>query len=322
MFKTITSLFLLFMLCCLRVQASYSGSFTVNGDLDKFYPVLFEDKSWNSHKATELEIGRSNVHENSDWRGSVIARFRYHVTNWGNGSSFIEADLRQSSPYSGPMIAGWTDPTSGNSNVNSIIIWLKGGGTTYNFITENPITPLVFDNVSNSLPYQELNGPAHTYKTAPDPYVNSSGLNSTGTASFAGGSSNYFAGSIGIGTTDTYGNKLAVNGTIRAKEVKVEAGPWPDYVFTPAYRLSPLTEVKSYIDKNGHLPEMPAAAEVAKEGIALGEMNKKLLQKVEELTLYLIEENRSNQQLKSTVSTLQNEVALLRQQHTINTSNK
>ncbi len=291
MTKIITPLFLLFMLCCLRVQASYSGSFTVYGDLDKFYPVLFEDKSWDSHRATELEIGRSNVHENSDWRGSVIAKFNYHTTRWGNGSNFIDADIRQFSPYSGPMIAGWTDATSGNS-LRNIIIWLKGGGTTYNFTTEVQLTPLVFDNVSNSLPYQEPGGPAHTYKTTPDAYVNSSGVNSTGGAYFAGGSPNYFNGNVGIGTVDTYGNKLAVNGTVRAKEVKVEAGPWPDYVFTPAYRLFTLTDVKTFIDQNGHLPEMPSAAQVAKEGLALGEMNKKLLQKVEELTLYLIEKDK------------------------------
>ena len=100
------------------------------------------------------------------------------------------------------------------------------------------------------------------------------------------------AGNLGIGTTDTRGYKLAVNGTIRSKEVKVEAGPWPDYVFKPSYRLPALNEVKAYVEKNRHLPEMPSERQVAKEGINLGEMNRLLVKKVEELTLYLIEKDR------------------------------
>ena len=99
-------------------------------------------------------------------------------------------------------------------------------------------------------------------------------------------------GNVGIGTSDTRGYKLAVNGNIRAREIKVEAEPWPDYVFKPAYRLPSLQELKAYIDKNQHLPEMPSEQQVAKEGINLGELNRMLLKKVEELTLYLIEKDK------------------------------
>jgi hypothetical protein len=318
--KTSSLLFLLLIFAfCQHAKAAYSGSFTVNGDLEKFYPVLFEDKSWYNNRATSLEIGRSNVHLNASWRGSIIANFKYHVTNWGNGSSFIDANIRQISPNSGPMIAGWIDPTSGNNNINCIIIWLKGGGTTYNYTTDESLFVAVYDNVSNNLPFQELNGPAHTFKTAPDVYVNSLGYNSTGSAYYAGGSSNYFGGNVGIGSTDTHGYKLAVNGNIRAKEIKVEADPWPDYVFAPTYALTPLTELKTYIDRHQHLPGIPSAIEVAKEGINLGEMNLKLLQKVEELTLYLIEKDKTDYKvLKASIKqnnrirSLENEVKRLR----------
>jgi hypothetical protein len=64
---------------------------------------------------------------------------------------------------------------------------------------------------------------------------------------------------------------------------------WPDYVFKPSYTLPSLTEVKSYIDQNHHLPEIPSAEQIEKDGLNLGEMNKVLVKKVEELTLYLIE---------------------------------
>ncbi|QEC79313.1 hypothetical protein [Mucilaginibacter ginsenosidivorax] len=99
------------------------------------------------------------------------------------------------------------------------------------------------------------------------------------------------AGNIGIGTVTPH-EALSVNGNIRSKQIKVEITNWPDYVFKEDYQLPSLTEVKTYLDRNQHLPEMPPAAEVAKDGLNLGEMNKLLLKKVEELTLYLIEKDQ------------------------------
>nr|WP_113645467.1 hypothetical protein [Pedobacter chitinilyticus] len=98
-------------------------------------------------------------------------------------------------------------------------------------------------------------------------------------------------GNLGIGIA-TPQEKLAVNGKIRAKEIKVEATGWPDYVFKPDYKLNTLPELEAYIKVNGHLPGVPAAAEVEKEGVALGEMNKILLKKIEEMTLLLIEKDK------------------------------
>jgi hypothetical protein len=100
-------------------------------------------------------------------------------------------------------------------------------------------------------------------------------------------------GNIGIGTTEPGSYKLAVEGTIGARRVKVTQGTWADFVFQPDYKLPALSEVEQYINANQHLPEIPSAAEVEKEGLDLGEMNKKLLQKVEELTLYLIEQQKT-----------------------------
>lgn len=70
---------------------------------------------------------------------------------------------------------------------------------------------------------------------------------------------------------------------------------WPDYVFKPFYSLPSLTKIKTYIDKNGHLPETPSENEIAQNGIELGEMNKLLMKKVEELTLYLIEKDNKDE---------------------------
>ena len=104
------------------------------------------------------------------------------------------------------------------------------------------------------------------------------------------------AGNVGIGTiTPSY--PLSVNGTIQAKEVIVNTG-WSDFVFDKGYKLMSLAELEKFINKNKHLPDVPTAKEVEDNGVALGNINSKLLQKVEELTLYVIELNKSVEQLK------------------------
>lgn len=102
-------------------------------------------------------------------------------------------------------------------------------------------------------------------------------------------SDNY--GRVGIGTNDPKA-KLSVNGQILAKSVKVstDAIYWPDFVFAPEYNKMSLNELETYINANRHLPGVPSAADVEEqEGVVLEEMNAILLQKVEELTLYVIE---------------------------------
>lgn len=107
-------------------------------------------------------------------------------------------------------------------------------------------------------------------------------------------------GNVGIGTLDTQGYKLAVNGTVRAKEIRVEINPeWPDYVFAKGYKLPTLDEVKQHIEKEGTLPDVPNKADVKANGVDLGEMNALLLQKIEELTLYILKMQEEVNQLKS-----------------------
>jgi hypothetical protein len=94
-------------------------------------------------------------------------------------------------------------------------------------------------------------------------------------------------GNVGIGTSDPGPYKLAVNGNIRAKKLVVETG-WSDYVFNDDYHLRSLSAVEKFIRENKHLPDVPSAKEVEKNGISVGDSQAVLLKKIEELTLYMI----------------------------------
>jgi hypothetical protein len=94
-------------------------------------------------------------------------------------------------------------------------------------------------------------------------------------------------GNVGIGTDAPF-NKLEVNGTIRSKEVVVEAINWPDYVFDKSYILPSLSSIEKFILQHKHLPNIPSAAEIEKTGLHVGDTQKKMLEKIEELTLYVI----------------------------------
>lgn len=114
-----------------------------------------------------------------------------------------------------------------------------------------------------------------------------------------GGGLRVSSGSIGIGTTDTQGYKLAVNGNIRAKEVKVENSNWPDYVFEQHYQATSLAEIEKFIKLNKHLEGIPSAKEVHANGVNLSEMNALLLKKIEELTLIVIDQNKRIEKLEA-----------------------
>jgi hypothetical protein len=145
---------------------------------------------------------------------------------------------------------------------------------------------------------------------------------------------NGFSGNVGIGTTTPYAKlhvdgftvigatpndteqteinnnvaagklKLFVNGTIGAKEVVVSLTKWADYVFEKNYNLKSLKEVDAYIQANKHLPEVPSEKEVVENGVAMGEMMKIHMKKIEELTLYMIELQKQNEKLAAEVAAL------------------
>jgi hypothetical protein len=114
-----------------------------------------------------------------------------------------------------------------------------------------------------------------------------------------------YAEGVGIGTEATNGYRLAVAGDAIAEEIVVKLQKdWPDYVFNDEYKLLSLPEVEKSIKQNNHLPGIPSKDEVKTNGIPVGEMQSKLLKKIEEITLYLIEQDKRISELEETIRTL------------------
>ncbi len=137
-----------------------------------------------------------------------------------------------------------------------------------------------------------------------DAYIN--GRNSSFENKFAissNGNTYFNGGNVGIGTNSP-NSKLAVNGNIHTKEVKVDLVGWPDYVFEKQYDLPTLEEVEAHIEEKGHLQNIPSAKDVEENGIKLGEMNSKLLQKIEELMLYTIQQQKEIETLKKEIKNM------------------
>ena len=116
-------------------------------------------------------------------------------------------------------------------------------------------------------------------------------------------------GNVGIGTYTTNGYKLAVAGSVIAEEIIVKLKEnWPDYVFKKEYQRPNISEVEKFINKHRHLPNLPSAKEISDSGIKVGEIQIKLLEKIEELTLYIIDQNKKIEKLESEYKLLKNKI--------------
>ncbi|MNL21948.1 hypothetical protein D3C87_1432640 [compost metagenome] len=114
---------------------------------------------------------------------------------------------------------------------------------------------------------------------------------------------------VGIGTMSP-DEKLTVKGKIHTQEVRVDMSGAlvPDYVFAEDYKLKSLQEVEEYVKQNKHLPEIPSASEIEKNGLMLAEMNMNLLKKMEEMTLYMIEMKKKNEILENSQTQLEKRI--------------
>jgi hypothetical protein len=224
----------------------------------------------NSYKSLRF----SNIENDGDYRWDLNVFPGDHPTNpdgfgWWNASNGQVFTMKAN----GSVGFGTTDPDQK--------LTIKGGGIGFD---HNSSDKKLYSPADGDLEWMTHNaalvhGFAVSHQGEKKVYLSTSG------------SSYFTGGNVGIGTTNPT-HKLAVNGTIKAKEVIVETTGWSDYVFAEDYALAPLAEVEAHIKEHKHLPGIPSAAQVADHGISVGDMQARLLAKIEELTLHQIAQEK------------------------------
>jgi len=290
-------------------QALYNNS-TGIGNTSIGYNALFANTTGSNNTALGFGADVSNAALNNATaigNGAIVTSS--NAIQLGNASVsqiFAGTSVNTTIVTGGLKITGGTIAAGKvlTSDANGVATWQPSGGgtggssqwttsgTTINYLLGN-----VGIGTTNPAYKLDINGSinASTFLINGQPFAGGGSQWATN-----GTSINYIAGNVGIGTTTPSSFKLAVEGKIWAKEVQVAlTNPGPDYVFEKSYDLRTLEEVKIYIELNKHLPEIPSAKEMEKNGVQLGEMNMLLLKKIEELTLYIIEQEKRIQKLEN-----------------------
>ncbi|WP_419869032.1 hypothetical protein [Chryseobacterium sp. CT-SW4] len=279
-------LFILVFVIFHNFQSQTFSSFTTAGNLNQYVPVSFKPTTSDGGNRTFF-ITRNDIHEGRNWLAHGIVAITGVGYGWGSGGNGLRVDnfTYGYDTTNNSRIVNFLGRVVVSLATNDIVVFLRGG-TKY-YYTNSTIT-------SNTGAYQDAAGLNLTSVSINDPLYNLPKGTYYGSTDITGKTSNFAAidnGNVGIGISNPT-NKLDVNGIVHAKEVKVDLQNWPDYVFKNNYTLNSLEDIEKYIAENGHLPNIPSAKEVEENGIGLGQMNAKLLEKIEELTLYSIEQNK------------------------------
>lgn len=268
--------------------------------------------------------------------GNPLTRMHINHNGFiGIGTAEPSSNLEVKTSLSSPSIyeiQKWTNTHHSGYNLSLKTIWDTSGinhsfiqkfnGTDYNSLsffagkigigTTTPSSKLeVKTPMSSSGTYdtQKWTNTHHSgYNLSLKTIWDTSGINHSFVHKFNGtdyNSLSFYAGKIGIGTTKP-DMKLTVNGNIHAKEVKIDLNiPAPDYVFKENYQLRNIEEVERFIKENSHLPEIPSAKEFEQNGVMLAEMDMNLLKKIEELTLYTIQQEKKLKSQDSKIEKLE-----------------
>jgi hypothetical protein len=256
-----------------------------------------------------------------DWGVNIKTNFPGYTGNWSRGffvsnetgGQHLLSIFAQGQSVNG--VSSLISSSIGKDFGNPYITFLPNGNVGIGAI--NPSSPLHIKNSYDAILSLQTSDDAWLYTE----YRNSGlerkawvgldgGLKSFNIAVENGTDKILFnGGNVGIGTYDP-DSKLTVNGKIHAQEVKIDLlSPMtvPDYVFASDYKLKTLQEVEEYIKENSHLPEIPSAKEIEKNGLMLAEMNMSLLKKMEEMTLYMIEQEKKNNVQSKEIESLKKE---------------
>ena len=276
-----------------QIKSQNFTSFTSAGGQDQYVPVVFLTALPDGGNRT-INISRPGIHNNRDWLAHGLASITAVGHGWGSGGNGIRLDNftygKETASGSSKTIS-FVGRVVVDAGANNVIVFLRGG-TTYN--TDGTV-------IDNDGSYQDVSGAQNfsavsindpLYNLPKGTYYSNYDITAK-TVEFTASAT----GNVGIGINNPQ-YKLDVNGIIHAKEVKVDLTGWPDYVFKADYVLPDLEDVEKHIKDKGYLPNVPSEQEVLEKGVNLGDNQKLLLQKIEELTLYSIEQNKKIKQLE------------------------
>lgn len=245
------------------------------------------NKLFNECPEVKVGIGNSAPTRNLDVTGDIKASS--HL--WANGSISIGADMNTFSKL--------------------------------NIVNTNRTAVIQANTVGNTMPYQRLmffeydntDTKILEVQNVTAGYTAFS-LKSNGEMDINNGTTPIFHlgtdGRLAIRNNSMETFRIESNGMVRARKVKVDSETWPDYVFEKDYKLLPLDELEIFLIQNKHLPSVPSEQQIKEEGIDLGEMNVKMMEKIEELTLYLIEQNKELEKQGKELEELKAEIERLK----------
>ena len=302
---------------------SFSGQATSTG-AQNFFGGAFSGYS-NTTGNNNTFIGRNSGYYNTTGSGNVAMGSSSWAGNQGSNNvilGFASGPNNTLSTASNNVIIGYKSGQSSTTGTGNVFLGSESGynetGSNKLYIdNSNTTTPLVYgDFNSNQVGINSLPNTTHAltvggtlYSTgniyATGIYVNGNSITDAGFEFWNKVGTNIWnrSDNVGIGvdlSKNPNNYRLGVKGKIGAQEVQIENNSltWSDFVFKDDYKLITLEELEHYIKVNKHLPEIPTEAEVRKDGLLVSEMNAKLLQKVEELTLYVIELKKEVEALK------------------------
>ncbi len=294
---------------------SYSGQYNTTGTNNNF--IGSHSGSSNTTGSYNCFFGGGNT---TTGNSNVAIGWNSLTGNFGNRNIIIGYDAGPHyipSTSSDNVMIGYQSGKNSNNNGNkNIFLGYQAGynetGSDKLYIeNSSSSTPLIYgDFATDKVGINVLPVGTHTLSVggtlhATGIYVNGQSITDAGFEFWTKAGNNVWnnTGNVGIGTNlanNPHNYKLAVKGKLGAHEVQIENNSltWSDFVFYDDYELMSLQEVERFIKTHKHLPGIPSEKEVKENGILLGEMNAKLLQKIEELTLYVIELQKEVEALK------------------------
>lgn len=286
------------------------------GDAHSVRPGFIQMGGWNNDARLAFVVdNKAAVEAGSSLQGLFINPTFYNTSLTGLvgiGTSSPEATLHVHNPEGGSFMVSGPNPASSSTFRSSLSI--AGCSGCHSAAATPGDAVLRAINSSNDLVLAVNGGDGNTVNSGNILFVTGSTMNYKEKVRMT--IDNIGKVSIGEpslftrGTPGTY--KLYVADGVLTEKVRVAVKTttdWADYVFKPSYKLRSLSEVESFIKTNGHLPEVPSAEEVVNNGIDMAQMDAKLLEKIEELTLYMIELKKENETLKQKVEDLSKKIS-------------